>query len=202
MRYAKRISALALLPALLFAFSGCGENNKVTVPNVGNRDAARAYELLHKAGFEVSLSQPLSYRHSAFLRPPYPSQPDPDTSFGIIAAQTPRAGSVVSRGSSVPLRVGGDEIGQRVAFQCPSTPDKAPDLIGATLSQAADKAGRCLSLAIRRLPRLDRAEKSHLYDNWVVTRQSPAAGAVFLPLVSASNPPGPRTISIQVALIK
>ena len=201
MRYAKRISALALLSALLFALSGCGESNTVTVPNVGNRDAARAYELLRKDGFEVSLSQPLSYSHSAFLRQPV-SQPDPDTSFGTIAAQTPRAGSVVNRGSSVPLRIGGDEIGQRVAFQCPSTPDKAPDLVGATLSQAADKAGRCLSLTVRRLPRLDRAEKSHLYDNWVVTRQSPAAGAVFLPLVSASNPPGPRTISIQVALIR
>lgn len=85
--------AVGTLLVLLLALSGCGAG-KVTVPDVTGKDPQTAYDLLHKAGLKVTIDNSFSYSDGSYFSV-HPHSPV------VVTSQQPRAGEVVSRGSSV-----------------------------------------------------------------------------------------------------
>lgn len=190
-----RISAFAALLTLLFALPGCGGGNKVTVPNVTGEDPEMAYELLHRAGFRVSTSGSLSYG----LRLRESNAPVPIGGMfagsSVVQRQEPLAGRVVDRGFVVEIATDGLRGSERI-FSCDPYPETVPDLIGKTLGFLGAHES-CFSIVAKKLPPLVAADAQSLLDNYVVSRQTPVAGGQIAPL-SASNPPGYATLTVEV----
>lgn len=194
MRYVKRIAAGAVLVAALFALAGCSESDKVTVPTVTGEDPIRAYDLLHTAGLRVSTSGTARYAlrvrgtdepliiGGLFLSP------------GVIG-QMPQSGRVVARSSLVEIVIDGLREEQRV-FSCDPYPERVPNLTGKTVGYISEHEN-CFSIETRNLPPLKAAGEPHLLDNYVISRQSPAAGESIAP-ISASNPPGYAIVTVEV----
>lgn len=194
MRSSMRISAFAALLTLLLALPGCGGGNKVTVPNVKGKAPEVAYQLLHRAGLRVSTSGSLSYG----LRLREPNEPvlTRGMLFGLpgVRRQAPLAGRVVGRGSVVEIVTDGLRGSERI-FSCDPYPETVPDLIGKTLGFLGGHES-CFSIVAKKLPPLDAADAPSLLENYVVSRQTPAAGGQIAPL-SASNPPGFATLTVE-----
>lgn len=198
MRYVKRIAAGAVLVAALFALAGCSESDKVTVPNVTGEDPIGAYDLLHEAGLRVSTSGTVRYA----LRVREPSGaliiggllPNP----GVIS-QTPQPGHTVARSSVIEIEIDGLR-GENRVFSCNPYPVRAPNLTGKTLAFISEHES-CFSIETGNLPPLKAAGEPHLLDNYVISRQSPAAGESIAP-VSGSNPPGYATVTVEVRAVR
>ncbi|MHB8059865.1 MAG: PASTA domain-containing protein [Gaiellaceae bacterium] len=179
----KRIPTVAVLLALLFALAGCGKSEQVTVPDVKGMDPVTAYAALHRAGLRVSINTPLRFNG------------------GMQVRSMESAGSRVARGSTVSLEIVGNYgwPGHRLMpapIDCKHAPETAPNLIGKSLSAVLHLDVNCLAVDFDEVPPLRDAGRPQLFDNYVISRQSPAAGARFLP-VSASHPP-PQIVTIQV----
>jgi hypothetical protein len=187
MNQAKRISTVVVLFGLLFAISGCGESKKVTVPDVKGMDPVTAYAVLHRAGLRVSIDTALRFNES------------------MEARSTTPAESSVARGSTISLEVvsGYGFPGRHIGYEpsaCKHAPETAPNLIGKSLSAALHLDVNCLVVDFTEVPPLRDGSGPQLFDNYVVSQQSPAAEVRFLP-ISASHPP-PQTITVQVTAAK
>lgn len=193
-----RISAFAALLTLLVALSGCSGGNEVTVPNVTGEDPEMAYELLHRAGFRVSTSGSLSF--GLRLRESNTPVPIGGMFVGspVVQRQEPLAGRVVDRGFVVEIATDGLRGSERI-FSCDPYPETVPNLIGKTLGFLGGHES-CFSIVAKKLPPLDAADAPSLLDNYVVSRQTPAAGGQIAPL-SASNPPGYATLTVEVRAV-
>lgn len=191
MNQIKRVSAVAVLLALLFALVGCGKSEEVTVPNVRGMDPEAAYELLHKAGLRVSTSEAMDYRFRLVTTvvPVGIAGFPPD-----VQEQTPQPGSAVARDSVVEIATGGWILSGGI-LKCDPYPTTTPDLVGETLESLSQHES-CFSLEAK-LPPLKAANKPSLLDNYVVTAQFPTPGEQALP-ISASNPPGYATVTVEV----
>jgi len=193
----KRILTLAALAAALFTPIGCAEHDSVTVPKVTGEDPVRAYALLHQAGLRVSTGGTLNY--GLWLRSPAEASVIGGFQPGAgVTEQTPKPGQSVARNSVVVIRA--DSLrGDRRIFNCDPYPVRVPDLVGQTVGYISEHEG-CFSIKAKNLPPLHAASGPRLLDNYVVTKQSPAAGEAIAPL-SAGNPPGYATVTIEARVV-
>ena len=68
-------------------------------------------------------------------------------------------------------------------------------MIGRPLSEAIAYQSDCLALEVKLIPPLLDGDRAQLFDNYIVSGQSPAPDALF-PVISASNPPGNTTLTV------
>jgi len=178
------ISTCVVLIAILSVAASCGQSKTVTVPDVEGACYINAYDVLHGAGLRVS---------SGELN-------------GKVVQENPPGGTLV-RGGVVTLAFGRitafgfmcADYYRNVAMGSVAMGEKAPDLVGKTLDFAYKERARGVYIEVRNsaLPPLHDADGSNFYDNYIVTRQSPAAGTL-LPEQSASNPPGTTNVTVRV----
>ena len=214
MRRLRQVSVLApilavlVLLTVLVLLAACGHRKTVTVPDVRGQAVTKAYAVLRKAGLEISIRESFSYtRH---LHPdgiPVLLESPPNqygmfartlsSSLPTVVSLEPKPGSSDARGSTVVLAVSGRLILKTGQLRCDSPPDRAADLTGKTLSEALRYQDHCLGLRIEEIPPLNDGDGARLFDNYVVSQQTPAPGGPFPP-VSASNPPGYTTLTVVV----
>ncbi len=199
-----RISITAVVLAILTIVVGCGGNGKTKVPDVrGTEEAIAAYDSLRNADLRVSSNEALSYTRTLipeFVGPTSVNDWMRFSNRAFVKAQIPAAGRTVADGSTALIVYSGTQILHSGDYRCPSYPSRAPSLIGKTLSWI-DAHETCFSITAAVLPRLDAAGKPHLLDNYVVSKQSPAAGSPLWP-ISASNLPGFTRLTVQVTVSK
>ena len=193
----KRVLALVALAAALLTPVGCAERDSATVPKVTGEDPVRAYVLLHKAGLRVSTGGRLNY--GLRLRSPAEASVIGGWLPGAgVTEQTPKPGRSVARNSVVVIKA--DSLrGDRRIFNCDPYPVRVPDLVGQTVGYISEHEG-CFSIEAKNLPPLHAASEPCLLDNYVVTKQSPAAGEAIAPL-SAGNPPGYATVTVEARVV-
>lgn len=191
MRSARLVSTSVLLAAVSLAVAGCGQNGTATVPDVKGKDSVVAYEVLHKVGLCISIDQSLQY-DLAFTLAPRAVILAP----GIVESQEPRAGRVVAHGSSVRIQISGNRVESLRRLNCSDRSEIVPDYVGKTLAWI-DSHNSCFPISAAKLPPLHAARKSRLLENYEVVSQSPAPGTSLLP-ISASNPPGYTTLTVEV----
>jgi len=162
-----RLLLVALLAALL---AGCGSRGTrtetvppvrlVTVPLVTQTSVIEAYERLHRAGLLVAIRNGFT---AASLYAPG------------AARQVPRSGRRVPAGSVVSIGTSFGPIGSPAVSGASAV---VPDFAGRTVTAAVTWAGQAgLFWEVRNVPPLPPSGRAHLFDNYVVVRQQPAAGA-------------------------
>ena len=201
MKTTRFVSTLVVLISVLLAVTSCGQRKTVTVPDVRDRGVLPAYDALHDAGLDVSTRVSLSY-YRQLLPPHYiviglSDLAGPGYRAPTVVWQKPRPGGTVARGSTVTIGLSDRSAGSNEELRCDSQPEAAANLIGETLSEALRYQRHCLAFSVAKIPPLEAGTHGHLFDNYVVVRQSPAPGALFLP-ISASNPPGNTTLTVEV----
>jgi beta-lactam-binding protein with PASTA domain len=138
-----------------------GSASWVVVPRAtGGSDLIHAYRRVHAAGLRVAVTQTFSLQSLCLP---------------IAGAQTPAAGTRVAAGATVALR----RLGCVVAS---GAGGGAPVIVASLVGRSARAAVALVERAglyweIDRIPSLRPSRRAELLDNYVVTAQSPAAGA-------------------------
>ena len=133
----------------------------VVVPGVsGTADILTAYDRLHRAGLAVAIPRRSSLSSLCLPR---------------AGAQTPRAGARVARGTAVTVSPLACRLGSPAGDGQPAV---VPDFRGHLASRATSWAAtHALYWEVDRAPPLRPSRRARLLDNYVVIRQSPAAGS-------------------------
>ena len=149
---------LALLSILvLFAAAAPAAAAVVRVPRPA-REVKAAYAQLHRAGLRVAIARPFTLRSDAVT---------------VVRAISPRAGTQVARGATVKLIV---SCCRHATSRVARTPSLLPSLLGYRASTASTWASSNHRRLIVTLGRLRAGGAPQLLANYVVFRQSPAAG--------------------------
>jgi hypothetical protein len=165
------LAGVLLLLAVPAAAGGTWPARTVVVPRIaGTVDVIAAYGRLRRLGLGMAIPRPFSIGSLCVPR---------------AGAQWPRTGARVGRGATVTVRTlvcapaspaGGD---QRMVV---------PDIRGQLASRATGwAAAHGLYWQLARVPPLRASRRAGLLDNYVVTDQSPAAGALLARGVDCST---------------
>lgn len=178
MRFRTKTILFIPLALLTLAVSvRCGDTpTKTTVPNVSGQYIEVAYNHLRRADLRVSTVGPLSFEHRLYFPPPPGSPSELRLPSSTVQSQVPSAHRTVSTKSTVVLSSPGALVSIPGSLDCSPPPSTVPRFVGHTLSWVVAH-DNCFSMKANVLPRLHFADQPDLLDNYVITKQSPVAGA-------------------------
>ncbi len=178
-------SGIAAFATAVLVLAGCGSSHKtsVTVPlRAGETSIVGAYDLLHSLGLRVTLTQETAvtslYEPSAKL--------------------SPRAGTRVTRGSTVRITPSGGPMGSPTVLK--SNPRyRVPNFTGRTADAAIAWAeAHSMFWAIPKLPALRASNAPHLFAAYRVVAQQPKPGGAIVQgvMVGRGFKPTPLTLTV------